>query len=74
MSKRHSCFWPGCDAQINVQFLMCNPHWYRLPIGLRSDVWMHYRRGQETEGNPSPGYVKTLEAVRDWVGKYGGKA
>jgi hypothetical protein len=45
-------------------YLMCAPHWYRLPAGLRARIWATYRPGQ-TAATASPEY---LDALREALG------
>ncbi len=37
--------------------LMCRPHWYMVPQGLRRKVWATYRSGQCDDMNVSRAYA-----------------
>jgi hypothetical protein len=58
------CAWPRCPRRVRAGYLMCAPHWYRLPAGLRARIWAAYRRGQ-TAVTASPEY---LDALREALG------
>lgn len=44
----------------------CSKHWFRLPAGLRAQVWKTYVPGQEITKTPSPEYVAVALKVQDW--------
>jgi hypothetical protein len=54
-----ACPWPGCRRSVRAGRLMCPPHWYRLPAGIRARIWATYRRGQ-TALTCSPEYRDAL--------------
>jgi hypothetical protein len=64
---RHTCHWPGCTVEVEPQFWGCRTHWYRLPKPIRSDIWRHYRRGQEIDKDPSREYVAAAARARKWI-------
>jgi hypothetical protein len=45
----------------------CRPHWYALPLELRSKIWAAYVPGQEVEGTPSAAYLAVADAVQVWI-------
>jgi hypothetical protein len=53
------CAWPRCPRRVRAGYLMCAPHWYRLPAGLRARIWATYRPGQ-TAATASPEYLDAL--------------
>lgn len=71
---RHTCHWPGCGLEVPEKYWGCQKHWYRLPIGLRSKIWQHYRPGQEIDKKPSQEYMAVAHEVQDWISNFGGKA
>jgi hypothetical protein len=62
-SRKHRCFWPGCQTEVPVSMLGCKNHWYRLPKPLRDRIWATYQPGQETDGSQSPQYMEALQEV-----------
>lgn len=66
----HTCHWPGCPVEVPPKLWGCRPHWYALPVGLRSAIWKAYRPGQEIDKNPSREYVAVAQMVQDWIKKH----
>ncbi|MDX3885578.1 MAG: hypothetical protein QHC65_14245 [Sphingomonas sp.] len=65
--RRHSCHWPGCDAQVPPAMWGCKRHWYALPQHLRDRIWRAYRPGQEADGRPSRDYLDAARDVQAWI-------
>lgn len=42
----HKCPGPGCPVQVPDHMLMCRPHWFKVPLPLRSDVWATWNNGR----------------------------
>jgi hypothetical protein len=59
----HCCQAPGCTVPISLSLLMCPDHWRRVPKPLQTQVWRHYRNGQEEDKNPSPEYLVAAQAA-----------
>lgn len=55
---RHLCHAEGCPVEVAPSLLMCLKHWRMVPPPLKAAVWREYRRGQEVDKRPSPGYLK----------------
>ena len=56
------CYATGCVRSVKPEMLMCRDHWYRVPVGLRGEVWRQYRRGTDT-----PEYRAAIDRARDAV-------
>lgn len=65
----HTCHWPGCTKRVPPAMWGCKPHWFKLPLGLRSKVWAAYRPGQEDTKTPSRRYVEVAREVQAWIGE-----
>ena len=63
----HVCHWPGCERKVPPSLWGCKPHWYRLPMELRDEIWAHYRPGQEIDKLVSIEYMETALRVQDWI-------
>lgn len=66
-TRRHTCHWPGCTAQVPPAMWGCRKHWYTLPASLRAQVWSTYRPGQEDDLDPSSAYVEVARRVQRWI-------
>jgi hypothetical protein len=64
---RHTCHWPGCATRVPAAMWGCRPHWYRLPLGLRNQVWAAFVPGQEVTKTPSRRYVAVARKVQAWI-------
>lgn len=71
-TRRHSCHWPGCEAQVPPALWGCKRHWLRLPKWLRDKVWAAYSPGQEERMDPSDTYLTVAQEVEHWIMKQGG--
>jgi hypothetical protein len=67
VTEKHHCHWPGCQVVVSPAMWGCRSHWFRIPIKLRSAVWMAYRPGQEKTKTPSKEYVQAARAVLAWI-------
>jgi len=58
MAKRvyKSCPVRGCRGHRGPTEVMCPSCWFKVPNGLRSEIWQHYRS--------QPGSEKHLRAIR----------
>lgn len=66
-TRAHHCHWPGCDAQVPPAMWGCKPHWFMLPLHIRTAIWQTFRPGQEITGNPSRAYVAAAQVAQDWI-------
>jgi hypothetical protein len=41
----HKCPAPRCTVEVPDHMLMCRPHWYQVPVPLRTRVWATWRNG-----------------------------
>lgn len=65
MSKaRHACAVPRCEVAIGRRYLMCRPHWFKVPGKLRDRVWRTYLRKSRGDTTALREYV---EARREAV-------
>ena len=64
---KHTCHWPGCEAAVPPKMWGCKPHWYKLPLRLRQEVWNAYRPGQEIDKIPSLLYIQVANDVQRWI-------
>lgn len=44
--QAHTCHAVGCTAHVPPEMLMCKPHWFMVPAGIRKRVLMFYTPGQ----------------------------
>jgi len=59
------CHALDCDKQVPPKMFMCKRHWFMVPRILRTQVWRHYRPGQEIDKQPTEAYLKiTTEAIK----------
>ena len=66
-TRKHSCHWPGCEANVPPAMWGCRKHWYALPKYLRDKIWRTYRAGQEKALTPSDAYIDAANEVQDWI-------
>ena len=66
----HHCHWPGCETKCPPAMWGCKPHWYTLPVWLRSKIWRVYRPGQEISKTPSPAYIAVARETQEWIDGY----
>jgi hypothetical protein len=65
--SEHTCHAKGCAVAVAPKFLMCPRHWRLVPRNLQSQVWHHYRPGQEIDKQPSAEYLAVRDAAIDAV-------
>lgn len=65
--EHHQCHVRGCTVDVPPKLLMCRRHWYACPSHLRSEVWAHYRPGQEEDKSPTKEYLTAARAACDAV-------
>ena len=63
---KHHCHWPGCETECPPKMWGCSKHWFRLPKGLRADVWKTYVPGQEITKTPSEAYMMVALRVQEF--------
>jgi hypothetical protein len=56
----HNCAAPGCNATIRRVWLMCRPHWSRVPAVLQRAVYAGWRHGA---GVTSSEYREAVKAA-----------
>jgi len=56
----HTCHAIGCEKAINPKNLMCLKHWRMVSPKHQSEVWRHYRPGQEKTKDPSLEYLGAM--------------
>ena len=66
-TRNHHCHWPGCTRQVPPALWGCKPHWFLLPLAIRTAIWNAYRPGQEKDMTPSDAYVLAAEVAQDWI-------
>lgn len=57
----HTCHAMGCEVPVDPTFLMCRPHWRRVPFPIQREVWKHYREGQCDDKRPSGEWMIAAE-------------
>lgn len=57
----HECPAPGCVREVPTSMLTCRPHWYSIPLALRSAIWRAWARGE------GAGSIEHFEAIQDAV-------
>ena len=70
-SRGHVCHWPGCGVQVPPAMWGCTSHWYKLPKGIRSEIWRTYEIGQEESGDVSEEYHHAARHAQEWIEQYG---
>ena len=66
-TRSHHCHWPGCTEQVPPAKWGCRPHWYRLPLVIRNELWASYRAGQEEDMDVSQRYITAAQKAQDWI-------
>ncbi len=65
--NKHRCHWPGCPIEVPPAMWGCKPHWFRLPKGVRNQIWATYRPGQEVDKDPSREYLAAARQAEDFA-------
>ena len=65
------CAARGCPEQVPRRRLMCRTHWFQVPADVRASIWLAYRPGQESNGNPSRAYINAVTEAIDLVARHG---
>ncbi len=63
----HHCHWPGCAKIVPPAMWGCKEHWFKLPLRLRSKLWVTYKPGQEVTKTPSAEYRAIAREVQEWI-------
>jgi hypothetical protein len=63
----HTCHWPGCPVEVPPAMFACRRHWFSLPKTIRCEIWRTYRKGQESDKNPSSEYIAAARAALDYA-------
>ena len=63
----HTCHAEGCSVNCRPEYLMCYPHWKRVPKPLQAAVYRHYRAGQCDDMNPSREWMMAAEQAICYV-------
>lgn len=67
---KHTCHHPHCNLEVPPAMASCRAHWYALSKEIRTQVWAHYRPGQEVDKSPSRMYVRVMQkAIMYWHNK-----
>ena len=67
MTTLHTCHWPGCGKPVPPKMWGCKPHWFKLPLAIRSRIWATYVPGQERRKDPDDPYLAAAREARDWA-------
>lgn len=59
----HVCQIPGCTASITRRHLMCAPHWFDVPLPLRTRVFETLQAWTNGEHNVRPYLLARLNAI-----------
>ena len=61
----HDCPAGDCKARVAAHMLMCRPHWYMVPVRLRTAVWNAWDGGRGA-GTPEhrDAIMAAIEAVK----------
>lgn len=56
------CLWPGCERPVsgNTAFFGCKPHWWALPVEIRTEIWRAGERGTDA-------YSAATAKAREWI-------
>jgi hypothetical protein len=63
VAMEHHCHAFGCKRSVPPKLLMCAGHWRRVPREIQTQVWRHYRPGQEIDKQPTPEYLLVQRAA-----------
>lgn len=63
MSRAHRCHATGCERNVKPEYLMCGPHWRKVPIAIQIRVLRAYRVGQCDDLSPSQAYCEAAKAA-----------
>lgn len=63
----HHCHARGCTRAVRPEYLMCPPHWRRVPANVQQAVYRHYRVGQCDDKNPSAAWHEAADAAIGFV-------
>lgn len=66
-SRKHGCHWTGCTKQVPPAVWGCSQHWFKLPSGLRAQMWAAYEIGQEVSMTPSDEYLDVAQRIEEWI-------
>lgn len=55
---KHNCAAFGCKTQVPFRWLMCEPHWAKVPAELQAAVYSAYETGVR-----SPAWTKAVSAA-----------
>lgn len=66
-TRTHHCHWPDCDKQVPPAMWGCRPHWFKLPLEIRTAIWNAYRPGQEVSMSPGRAYVEAANRAQEWI-------
>lgn len=58
----HSCHAIGCAETVPPSLVMCRQHWSSVPRWLQTELWAHYRPGQERDLQPTTAYLRSAAA------------
>lgn len=68
----HLCHAKRCRTTVPPKMFMCRPHWFMVPLALRSRIWAEYVPGQEIRKDPTREYLAvTFEAIAYVAAKEG---
>lgn len=59
-AAKRECMAIGCDVLVPSHLLMCKLHWSMVDPPIRAEVLLHYRAGQEQDGNRTDKYDKAM--------------
>ena len=54
----HTCHAIKCSIPVPPRLLMCDAHWFAVPLHLRRAVWHAYVPGQERTKTPTDAYLQ----------------
>ena len=62
--RPHFCHVPGCKSEVHPAYLMCRPHWKKVPAELQRQVWQAFSPGQEKgQTAVTPEYLAAAKAA-----------
>jgi hypothetical protein len=70
---KHTCHAEGCRTAVPPKYLMCGKHWAMVPQTQRTEIWRHYRDGQEIDKRPSTEYLRVMKIAIDLVARAEGQ-
>lgn len=64
--RKHVCAATLCTQMVPERYLMCRPHWVRVPAEIQGEVWTTYRKRERDRAPYDDAVRRAVEAVREY--------